>query len=440
MKEHTGISRRSFLTGIAATGALTAIGLTGCTTATASGTTYDAETEVLVCGYGASGAAAAIDAADNSSKVLIIEKASLPGGSMARCGGAIMGGGTKVQEELGVTDSPDGLYDWVKTCVNQNYILCPDDIIRTYADNAGANVDWLMDMCTQYCDRDLFDVALATENNGATGAVQASGNGVTAGCLDATGCEYEKFGLSKTEAVPRSHWAHSYGNAANSGPELFLPLYQNINSKIDEGSVTTRFNTALKGLIQADDGTITGIVATDESGNEIKIKATKGVMLATGGYPASDDMKMSFCQDALKYTTYMCYDCTGDGIRAAMGVGADLYNMCNFYPIAVAQTYQYDPQYNKVFNSWLDMDSDGYMEVPAMNMAECHGGMKINTDAQVLDINGKTIPHLYASGCDTGTNIFGVAENYPGCGCYVSFSICYGRIAGVNMSNETAVG
>ena len=28
------------------------------------------------------------------------------------------------------------------------------------------------------------------------------------------------------------------------------------------------------------------------------------------------------------------------------------------------------------------MDSDGYMEVPAMNMAETHGGLVINTGAQ----------------------------------------------------------
>ena len=41
-----------------------------------------------------------------------------------------------------------------------------------------------------------------------------------------------------------------------------------------------------------------------------------------------------------------------------MAVGADLYNMCNYYPIEVAQQYHYNVQYDDVYNSW-DMDSDG---------------------------------------------------------------------------------
>lgn len=409
------------------------------TTEPASGITWDRETEVLVCGYGAAGASCAIEAADNGAKVLIIEKAELPGGSMARCGGAIMGAGTKVQQELGVEDDADALYNWVKTCVNQNYELCPDDIIRTYAEHSGENVNWLQQMCTDYYGRDLFELGMAVENEGAQGneATGDGGNGVTAGCLNAVGCEYDKFGISKAEAVARSHWAHSEGNAANSGPELFEPLYENINGKIKDGVISAEFKTALSKFITDEDGTVIGVVATTDSGS-INIKATKGVMLATGGYCASDDMKMKFCQEALPYTTYMCYDCEGDGINAAMSIGADLYNMCNFYPIEVAQVYQYDPQYNDVFNSWLNMDDEGYMEVPAMNMAECHGGVRINTDAQVLDINGNPIPHLYASGNDVGTNIFGIPGNYPGCGCYVSFAFAYGRIAGQKLAAETA--
>ena len=74
-----------------------------------------------------------------------------------------------------------------------------------------------------------------------------------------------------------------------------------------------------------------------------------------------------------------------------------------------------------------------------MNMAECHGGVKINTDAQVLDLDGNPIAHLYASGNDVGTNIFGVPGNYPGCGCYVSFAFAFGRIAGQKLAAETAI-
>lgn len=431
------LSRRGFVAGAGA--AIAAAGLAGTALAdeAAPQIAWDQECEVLVCGYGASGAACAIEAADNGAQVLIIEKAALPGGSMARCGGAIMGAGTRVQQALGVEDSADALFNWVNTCVNQNYNLCPEDVIRAYAEMSGEDVDWLMDMCTEYCGRDLFEVAWATENENAQGneATGDSGNGVTAGCLNAVGCEYDKFGISREEAVPRSHWAHSEDGAPNSGPELFEPLYECINAKIAEGTVTAQFNTALKSFILGADGAVIGVVASTPDG-DVNIKASKGVMMATGGYCAGDDMKMRFCQDSLGYTTYMCHDCTGDGIKAAMKIGADLYNMCNFYPIEVAQVYQFATRYNDVFNSWLDMDETGTMNVPAHNMAECHGGVRINADAQVLDIDGNVIPHLYASGNDTGTNIFGIPGNYPGCGCYVSFALAFGRIAGRKLAAE----
>lgn len=196
-----------------------------------------------------------------------------------------------------------------------------------------------------------------------------------------------------------------------------------------------QFETALKDFVVGDDGAVLGVIATTADG-DVAIKASKGVMLATGGFCASDDMKMRFCQDALGYTTYMCHDCTGDGIKAAMKIGADLYNMCNYYPIEVAQVYQFAPKYNDVYNSWLDMDETGTMNVPEHNMAECHGGVRINADAQVLDVEGNVIPHLYCSGNDTGTNIFGVPGNYPGCGCYVSFALAFGRIAGRKLAAE----
>ncbi len=432
------VTRRSFLAAAGATLATAGLASTALAAEGASDApAWDQECEILVCGYGAAGAACAIEASDLGSKVLIIEKAALPGGSMARCGGAIMGAGTRVQEQLGVTDTPDALFNWVNTCVNQHYNLCPEEIIRAYADIAGEDVNWMMDLCEKYCGHELFEVEWAEENSNAQGneATGDSGNGVTSGCLNAVGCEYDKFGITRDEAVPRSHWAHSYDGAPNSGPELFDPMYECINSKIEEGSIEVQYNTALKDFVLGSDGAVIGVIAETADG-EIRIKASKGVMLATGGFCAADDMKMRFCQDSLGYVTYMCHDCTGDGIKAAMRIGADLYNMCNYYPIEVAQVYTFAPKYNDVYNSWLDMDETGTMNVPAHNMAECHGGVRINADAQVLDVDGNVVPHLYCSGNDTGTNIFGVPGNYPGCGCYVSFALAFGRIAARKLVEE----
>ena len=67
-------------------------------------------------------------------------------------------------------------------------------------------------------------------------------------------------------------------------------------------------------------------------------------------------------------------------------------------------------------------------------MVETHGGLVIDVQSQVHDVWGEVIPRLYASGCTCGTNVMGNSGRYPGCGCYVAFSVCYGRIAGANVA------
>ena len=306
---------------------------------------------------------------------------------MARCGGAIMGAPTKIQKALGIEDSADALFDWIMTCTDGT---CSKDIARAYADVAGPNVDWLDALAEEYLGQPCFEVAMAEAN---VGTADGGHNGAVGGCLDATGCEYEKFGVKLEEAVPRTHWAKAApDNTANSGPELFDPLLACIEK---QSNIEAVFNTALVKLVTNAEGVVIGVEAEGAGGREF-YKASKGVMLATGGFPAGLEMQERFCQDALDYSTYMCKDCTGDGVKAAMAVGADLYNMCNYYPIEVAQQYHYNVQYNDVYNSW-DMDSDGYMEVPAMNMAETHGGLVINTAFVLLRLRYR-FEHLRHSG------------------------------------------
>lgn len=425
--EQRNISRRGFvkMAGLAASAAAM---LSMPVLAEADEVTWDYQADVVVLGYGAAGAAGAIEAADNGASVIILEKAPLPGGSMARCGGAIMGANTNVQRALGVEDSADALYNWVMTCTDG---MCPEDIARTFADNAGANVDWLEQLNSEYVGTQLFEYEWAQGGEEEFGT-ERSGSSGGAGCLDATGCDYEKFGITEAEAVPRTHWATAAPDkTCNSGPELFLPLYSKINATSD--LITPIFNTAFRQFVFNGVGEVIGVIAENTEGNLIKVGANKGVLLATGGFCASFDMKKRFCSGGMNRKSYMSDTCEGDGIKAAMAIGADLAQMDLYYPIDKKQVYTYNVQYNDVFYHW-DMDEDGWMEVPEFNMSECHGGVAINTDAQVMDVWGAVIPRLYASGNDTGTNIFGVPGNYPGCGSYVAFAICYGRIAGANIA------
>lgn len=415
------MSRRGFVKGAGLAGAAFAAASLPAM-ALAEDVAWDYQADVVVLGYGAAGAACAIEAADNGATVIIVEKEALPGGSMARCGGAIMGAGTRVQTGLGYEDGADQLFDWIMTCTDG---MCPEEIARVYADHAGANVDWLEDLNTEYVGTQLFEYARAA---GGTGDQRGSSGG--SGCLDATGCAYEQFGVSKETAMPRTHWATAApDNTCNSGPELFQPLYAKINAT---ENIAPMFETKFREFVFNANGEIVGVVAETAEG-DVRIGANKGVMLATGGFCAGEEMRNVFVPESNGRKCYMSDACVGEGIKAAMAIGAGLAQMNYYYPIDVKQAYHYNTQYNDVFYHW-DMDEEGWMEVPEMNMAECHGGVVIDADARVYDVWGNPIPRLYCSGNDAGTNIFGKPGNYPGCGCYVSFAVCFGRIAGANIA------
>ncbi len=74
---------------------------------------------------------------------------------------------------------------------------------------------------------------------------------------------------------------------------------------------------------------------------------------------------------------------------------------------------------------------------PFTNGTITMGGLKVNTKAQVMDVYGKVIPRLYASGTAMG-GLMG--QMYVGSGQAVSIALNFGRIAGKNAAAEKPVG
>jgi fumarate reductase flavoprotein subunit len=93
-----------------------------------------------------------------------------------------------------------------------------------------------------------------------------------------------------------------------------------------------------------------------------------------------------------------------------------------------------DPEFNKPINKDMFLLVNGpfyaVAQWPAVHF--CMGGLRINTDAQVVDIFGNVIPKLYAAGEVTGgihgSNRLG-SNSIPTC-------VVYGRIAGTNARKE----
>jgi urocanate reductase len=71
-------------------------------------------------------------------------------------------------------------------------------------------------------------------------------------------------------------------------------------------------------------------------------------------------------------------------------------------------------------------------QIYEVNLGSC-GGLKINADAQVIDVNGEVIPRLYAGGMVGGGCI---GPYYPGSGTAINTTVCFGRISGDNAAAE----
>ncbi|GAB3576857.1 FAD-binding protein [Amycolatopsis endophytica] len=96
--------------------------------------------DVIVIGFGAAGACAAIEAADAGADVLVLDRFG-GGGATALSGGIVYaGGGTAQQREAGVDDSADAMYDYLRLEVGD---AVSEETLRRFCDESPAMIEWL---------------------------------------------------------------------------------------------------------------------------------------------------------------------------------------------------------------------------------------------------------------------------------------------------------
>ena len=101
---------------------------------------WDDTADVVVIGYGISGACAALEARGAGADVLVLERASGGGGASALSAGIFyLGGGTGVQKAVGCDDDADWMYRFLMASTH-----APDPrIVRRFCDDSVAHFDWL---------------------------------------------------------------------------------------------------------------------------------------------------------------------------------------------------------------------------------------------------------------------------------------------------------
>ncbi|MGI6192876.1 MAG: FAD-binding protein [Christensenellales bacterium] len=254
----------------------------------ASTITWDAEYDVVIAGYGAAGATAAITAADEGAKVLLTEKApeGQEGGNSKYSGQGVMG-----------TDDADALFKYIQGMRGHFTHTLPDEMIRAFADGAYENRQWLIDL------------------------------GADANNLD------NAFGSGKPwvwneypELEGADHCICYMVSGKNFDGSFYYLLQDNVDKRSD--NIEIWYDSPAVHLIQdPDTKTILG-VQINKNGTMVNVRARNGVVLATGGFENNMEMMANYLQQPYAYVYAAPYN-TGDGIIMAQEVGAKLWHMSN---------------------------------------------------------------------------------------------------------------
>lgn len=101
---------------------------------------WDADCDVLVAGFGAAGASAAIEAARDGAKVIIADRFE-GGGASAKSGGVVYaGGGTPYQKKAGFDDTPEAMFEYLRHEVGD---AVSEATLRDFCAQSVAMISWL---------------------------------------------------------------------------------------------------------------------------------------------------------------------------------------------------------------------------------------------------------------------------------------------------------
>ena len=244
------------------------------------------EADVVIVGAGGAGLAAAVQANQNGSTVIVLEKMGKVGGNTILAGGAMNAVNDRSEQAIAYNDSVE--WHFTQT-MNGGDNQGDPVLVHTLVSNAYAGVEWLMDLGMEFQDE-------------------------TSGLFTVTG------GL----------WPRAHKPVMPLGQGFFATYMNYIDSH--EG-VDVMLNTKANELLVNEDGRVCGVVATGETGNTVTVKAHNGVIMATGGFAASVELRSAFNTQwadlgaSIKSTNHA--GATGDGIKMMQKLGADFVQMGN---------------------------------------------------------------------------------------------------------------
>ena len=301
---------------------------------------WDDHCDVLVVGFGAAGACAAIEAANAGAAVIVTDRFG-GGGASAKSGGVVYaGGGTRFQKTAGYDDSPEAMYEYL--CMEVGDAV-GRTTLRSFCDSSVEMIEWLEAHGVE------FDSAVPPCKT----SYPADGY-----YLYFSGNETVKEYAGKHPPAPRGHRVKGAGL---SGAMLFRALRKSVH---DAGARVTTQSSVRRLIVDSRSGAVLGAelwqfendsraarrhrrlsrwaertyypapgvsdmlrrrvlgVELAEAHSRL-VRARGGVVLSTGGFIFNREMVARHAPNYLRNFRLGTSGCDGSGIRLGQSVGGE---------------------------------------------------------------------------------------------------------------------
>ena len=259
------------------------------------------EVDVLVVGMGAAGSASSITAREAGAEVLVLDRASGPGGTTASAAGHVyMGGGTRVQKAVGIEDTVEDMYQYMLANTPD-----PDtEKLRLYCEGSVGHFDWLVERGVPFKDS-IYpekDVLQMTDD-----------------CLIESGNEAAWPYCDLAKPSVRGHKVEMVGDVGGS------KLIEKLVAYAEKVGVEIQYNSAVTALVR-DGDRIVGIRCKTFDGEQF-IGARRGVILAAGQFGMNEELIKANCRllgdDRIEKQGSTFDDGAGHQLGAAAGGALD---------------------------------------------------------------------------------------------------------------------
>lgn len=309
---------------------------------------WDEEYDLVVLGAGAGGMTAALVSAIEGMRTLVIERSDQVGGTTARSSGSVWIPNNAQQRRLGITDDAEAALRYLDALVDGR----ADRALREAFIAAGPRMleylETRADVRFQiYRHHPDYRQELPGAAEGGRPLEPLPFDGRMLGpAFDRVrwplpelmlfgGMMVTRGEVARLLRIPRSwdafwlgvrlsarhvrdRWRHARGTRLVLGNALAARLFKSLLDR----RVTIWFNGRTARLIS--EGGRAGGLVVERDGSEIRVRATHGVVLAGGGFPASPELRERYLPKPVAQHTAAFEGCVGETLRLAQEIGASL--------------------------------------------------------------------------------------------------------------------